>query len=244
MGSKRTIVRLVLASALVAFVLSIASSSGATSIPVRTGSSYGPSDGGFGSCESAILNFLNGSGPEACEGFNSGTFTINGTIYNGGQFDFLNGVGTQFGILDIIVIGDNPSDPNNSTVSLTLANFAAPTGVFLCDGGTGAQAATAVTDSKGNTVNGLPCTSNSLNSGTVSSADFSDAGLTAAFTFTGATFTTTGTPFVLFTSDGNILNATFAPGASTVPTPTSEPASLILVGTGLAALIGIKRRKR
>ena len=63
------------------------------------------------------------------------------------------------------------------------------------------------------------------------------------FSLNGVTFTNGGNlPLSVFTTDGNILGATFTPDAATVATP--EPGTLMLLGTGIAALVGLRRRKQ
>lgn len=210
--------------------LSCAGVAAASKIPVRTGSSYGPGDTGFNGCQSAILNLLNGNSASACEGFDPGTFTINGVQYSGGKFDFINGLGTDFGVLDILVLNIN------STLSFSVGNFALPTGVFLCDKSTG----TGILDSKNNPVGGNPPCTVGGDDGSFNSPDFT--GLLSTFTLTDATFTTGDNAFVLFASDGNILGATFTPGEVVVATP--EPGSLALLGLGIVAFWGRFRSRK
>jgi len=231
MTFQRMIGKFVVASAICAVALVCSSIASASLIPVRTGSSYGEATN-FGTCQQRIVDFLNGIDDSSCEGFINGQFTINGTDYTGAEFIFFNG--PTFGILDVIDLGAN------STLTLNLANIALPTGVFLCDGSGG----NTLLDNHLDPIPNSPaCTSSSLNGGTASSPDFSGSGLSATYSLTGVAFTTLDNPFVLFTEDGNLLGATFTTGA-TVPTETPEPTSLVLLGTGLIALVGLRRRKQ
>lgn len=231
MGSSRTIVRLVLCLALFAFVLSIASTSEATSIPVRTGSSYGPLSSDFGTCVNDILLFLNTGTQNTCEQDIAGTFTIGSNAYNGNEFAFLGGDGS-FGILDVIQLNALGS------LTLPLANIALPTGIFVCgSGGDGADTSVAHDSSfPSQPLNDLVCTTGNT------TTDFTGQ-IGANFTLQGVTFTNNGdSPVAVFTADGNIVGATFTPGTTVVSTP--EPASLMLLGAGIAALFGFRRRKQ
>jgi len=232
----RTIARLFVVSALCVVMLSTASTSGAATIPVRTGSAYGGNTD-FGTCESNIVNFLNDPNGIAsnCEGFVSGVFTIGASTYTGDQFVFLSPGGTDFGVLDILQL-------NGSSLVLPLANFTLPTGVFVCGGSGDPDDTSAAHDSVNPDVpmTGLSCTSGAT---TAFSGTQDVSGVTMTFSLNGVTFTNGGNlPLSVFTTDGNILGATFTPDAATVATP--EPGTLMLLGTGIAALVGLRRRKQ
>jgi PEP-CTERM motif len=233
----RMTARLFVVSVLCVVMLSIASSSGAATIPVRTGSSYGPLSTDFGTCVGNIVNFLNTSTLNNCEQDVSGTFTVGTNTYTGNEFAFLDGSGTQFGIFDVLQL------TGNSSITLALANFALPTGVFMCGVGSDGPSTSVAHDST-NTPTGqltdLACTTGSTMFQNV--LDFTGE-IDATFTLNGVTFTNLGdSPVAVFTTDGNILGATFTPGVTVVATP--EPGTLMLLGTGIAALVGLRRRKQ
>jgi hypothetical protein len=189
----------------------------ANSIPIRGGSTYGDNTG-FSTCVANITDFVNTNVANNCEGFSATTFTIGGNTYNGALFAFLEPGGTGFGILDIIELS------GNSSLTLSLVNPSAPTGVFMC--GSFGSDSTVVQDSTPSPMTGLPCTTGSSPaSGYSGTQNFAD--VTATFSATGVTFVNgNSTEIAVFTEDGNIQGTTTAP----------EPASLILLGVGLLAV--------
>jgi hypothetical protein len=128
----------------------------ADKIPIRGGSTYGD-NAGFSGCLSNITDFINTSNANNCEGFISGTFTIDGLTYSGALFAFLEPGGSAFGTLDIIQLA------GNSSLSLTLLNPTAPTGAFLC-GSFGIDSSVAQDSTPAN-MTGLPCTPGSSSGG-------------------------------------------------------------------------------
>lgn len=204
----------------------------ANTIPIRGGSTYGDNTG-FSGCQTNIANFISDpSNANNCEGFIAGTFTIDGLTYSGALFAFLEPGGSAFGILDIIQLA------GNSSLALSLLNPdpAGPTGAFLC-GSFGIDSSVAQ-DSTPTDMTGLPCTPGS-SSGGYFNATQDLPNVQANFSATGVNFVNgNSTSLTVFTTDGNIQGATFAPGGTT---STPEPASLILLGAG-AGLLALRRK--
>lgn len=223
----RRVARLLLVSSICIAVLSVASSVRATSIPVRGGSNYGSADGlasgDFNACLTGNTAVTLG---DACEAFNLSTgitVTLNGTTYNVDQFVFGDGTdpGTVFDVVDIGLIAPG------TTFSFSGIFTPLNTEVFSCDdhidlfnASNSKDFNTNVTDSGSSSMVG-PCTS----------------GLTAApdLSQDGTSFTTGPN----FNVSDLVLDAS-AP--ATVATP--EPGTLMLLGTGIAAFIGLRRRKQ
>jgi len=189
------------------------------SAPVRGASGYGP-QGSFSSCNGNIAAFqLDPSNQANCIGVNLTTFDVNGTQLNGAQYSFLANSG-DFGMFDVFDIG---AVTTGSTYFVPLIDPNALTGVFVCNNGANATAFDSFLDP----INGLPCTAGTLSLGNVTETLLANG---IQFTFN-ADFT----DMVLFTVDGNLAGT-----SSTTP----EPACVALLGTGLATLIGLRRKKQ
>lgn len=188
---------------------------------IRSSSNYGQ-DNGFTSCVAS---------PDPCESFDltdlQGTVTLDGLIgLNVYRFAFNNGSGNPTQVLDIINLG---SLSGNQTFTLSSALFAAAdlanAQILSCNDGFSYPVDSS---SPPNPVNGF-C-SNLVGSGDYAALISNGVvGGQASFTATSA-----------FNLTDLVLE--FQPGTAVVSTP--EPASLMLLGTGLAALFGIRRRKQ
>lgn len=204
----------------------VASQIRANSVPIRGGSTYGD-NAGFDGCVANIATFVGGGSLDNCEGFTLTTFNIGGNTYSGALFAFLEpGPSPSFGILDIILLS------GNSSLTLSLLNPSAPTGVFMC-GSFGVDLSVAQ-DSTNTDLTGLPCTEGSSPATGTGFAGIQDlANVQANFSATGVTFINgNSTGIAVFTEDGNIQGITAAP----------EPSSLMLLGVGLLA-VGRKFRR-
>jgi PEP-CTERM motif len=227
MNSRPLIVKL---TGLFVLIFAAATSSRANSVIVRGGSAYGDgSDSTYLSCAQNIVNDLDGTTFSNCEGYMPGAFTIGSNTYNGDLFSFVSSTGTDFGTIDVLLLpAGTLSTP--SVLSLNLANFTDPTGLFLC----GSNGESFASSSDTSPLTGLYCTTGGPISGDSGVQDV--AGVTATFSLTGVTFTNANgasDPIAVFTSDGNIEGATFTPGS---PVTTPEPSSFILLGLGLLAI--------
>jgi hypothetical protein len=199
----------------VALVLTSGSAAYATSIPIRGGSGYGQSSG-FTGCLDGTFAADFGT---ACEAFNLtpvGTATLDGIIgFNIFQFGFNSDTGTNPGSFYIVDLGSLAS---GTVFTLSSSLFNAASGeVFVCGQDLSTPQAF-VTDSLGTTMSG-PCTPNLT---------------TAPVSFANGQFT-------LNQSLSGDLVLDFPVGATT---STPEPASLALLGIGLAALSGKLRSKQ
>ena len=224
--SMRAMSKTVLAVALLATSAFFAASVSATTI--RSASGYGTGES-ISQCQAATGN---------CEGFQLAPIQVNGIWYNGADFFFRtptdlnnNFIAGQLDIIDIGQVSSGGSfflplvSPNllflNSDGSSTdlLA-----TGVFSCSTDPNDTTASSSTGP----MLGLPCMGGGDDPSLVNELIQSN-GIT--FTFSGDI-----SNLVLFTEEGNVSTG------SSVATP--EPASLTLLGTGLAILLGGKLRRR
>jgi hypothetical protein len=194
-------------------LVAIASTCGATAIPVRGGSNYGansPDPGFFTDC-------VNGTVTLACEAFNSTptAITFNGLNYN--VFEFVTGntgiAGTLYYVIDLGSVGPN------STFTLPTAFFpVAGTEIFSCNKQDDLSTNHGfLFDSGGNPFTG-PCTANLA----------TNPGLSQD----GTSFKTDG--------NFNVFNLVLDAPVAAVSTP--EPSSIILLGAGLLGVWGGRKR--
>lgn len=202
-------------------------SSSVKATTIRSSSNYGQ-DNGFASCVASTGN---------CESFDvtnsQGTVTLDGLIsFNVYRFAFNDGSVDQDGnpnptqVLDLINLGSLSA---NQTFTLTSALFGAAdlanAQILSCNDGF-----TYPVDSSF-----PPQPVNGFCSNLVGTGDY------AAVVSNGVV---NGQASFTLTANYNLsdLVLEFQPGSAVVSTP--EPASLMLVGTGVAALFGIRRRKQ
>ena len=214
---------------LVVCIGAVAVPAGATTI--KSASGYGQFDPNFSNC------FSSGS---PCEAFQATGTTL---VVNGNTESILQVTGgsNSFSGLSSLDLFDFGAVQAGTVISLPFQSW----GLLTCGNGFGSGAVSTAFDSGGpaNTISGLPCTPIDDVSGT-GTALFggSTLYLTADAAGNNVAFTILGNGSIQFDSSFTDAAFWFTPDSSTVPTP--EPTSIALLGTGLATLIGLRRRKR